>query len=328
MFELVERTRLVDRLASSDAPIWAITAPAGYGKTTLVVRSLERLDAPLAWVSVDAADNTPVRFWSHVAAALADVDVSTGAAVAALLDGHIDRAIDELVVGIESAGGSAVSGPDVVLVLDDVHELIDERVTVGVERLLTTPPAGLRMVLTARHDLDLGLARRRLAGDVVDVNASELAFSPAEGRRALGPELDVGLLDAESADRLIEQIEGWPAGVRLAQLALRGRQAAGGRDVLAAVSGASPEVAGYLAAEVVSGLGDDDREFLLDTSILGDLMPGVCDAVTGRTDSLGVLRRLAADQVFTSLVDPQTSTFRTHRLFREFLLAELDAQPD
>ncbi|MEL6894198.1 MAG: AAA family ATPase, partial [Actinomycetota bacterium] len=265
MFELVERTRLIDRLATSTTAICVVTAPPGYGKTTLVARAIDRFETPTAWLTIDVADDTPVRFWSHVAASLVDVGVDTDAALAPLLDGRTDLAIDQLIAAVE------VHPESIVLVLDDVHELADERVLVGLERFLATPPAGLRSVLTTRHDIDLGLARLRLGGDVLDLGATDLAFTLNEGREALATELEVGLLDDASADRLVSELEGWPAGLRLAQLALRTAPAASERDVLDAVSGASPEVADYLAAEVIGSSDTELRDFLLDTSILLDL---------------------------------------------------------
>ncbi len=318
----VERSRLVERLGRATEPIWVVTAPAGFGKTTLVARVIERGDLRTAWVSLDSADDNPVRFWTHVIAALVDVGIEADAANDPLIDGRTDVAIDVIVAAIEA------DGADVLLVLDEVHEVTDERVTSGLERLLARPPAGLRIVLTSRNDIDLGLARRRSHGAVLEVGAAELAFTAEEGRAVLADDVDAGLLPEAVADALVERMEGWPAGLQLALLALRSIDADRESDVLDSIGGASPELVRYLATEVVSSLEPDVREFLVDTSVLMDLTPGACDAVTGRTDSLAVLRRLAADQVFTSLVDPGRFTYRTHPIFREFLAAELAAASD
>ncbi|MEM9042768.1 MAG: LuxR C-terminal-related transcriptional regulator [Actinomycetota bacterium] len=319
--DLVVRMRLITRLLESSAPIWVVTAPAGFGKTTLIVRTLEEAEevwgVRTAWVSVDRADGNPARFWTHVVAALVEAGVAADPAIGPLLDDDVDRALDEIVVAIEAVPTT------VVLVLDDVHEIEDERVLLGLERLVARPPEGLLLAMTTRHELDLGLARRRLHGDVVELSAVDLAFTAEEGRRALAGELGSGVLDDGAAAELVSRLDGWPAGVRLSQLALRSDAPAS----LDAITGSSPEVATYLASEVLGGLSADVRDFLLDTSILMDLTPGVCDSVSGRSDSLAVLRTLAADQVFTSLVDPATSTFRLHRLFREFLVGEAAERP-
>ncbi len=318
----VERRRLVERLSGSSEPIWVMTAPPGFGKTTLVARVIGRDGLRAAWVSLDPADDNPVRLWAHVIAALEDVGIHADAANDLLVDGRVDAAIDVIVAAIEE------DGDDVLLVLDDVHELSDERVIGGLMRLVARPPETLRIALTSRHDVDLGLARRRSHGAVVDVGAADLAFTAEEGRAVLAADVDAGLFPESVASDLVERMEGWPAGLQLAQLALRAAEAEREVDLLGAIGGTSPELVRYLATEVLSSVDLDVRRFLVDTSILMDLTPGVCDAITGRTDSLAVLRRLSADQVFTSLVDPGRFTYRTHPIFREFLAAELAAESD
>ncbi|MFK8025308.1 MAG: LuxR C-terminal-related transcriptional regulator [Ilumatobacter sp.] len=323
--DLVVRDRLIRRLFHTSASVWSVVAPAGFGKTTLLVRALEDAGASLAWVSVDAADDNPVRFWSHVAAALGEVGIGVDRALPPLLDGDVDRVLDEILAAIDA--WAVADDREVVLLLDDVHEISNPVVLRGLERVVAHPPAGLRVAMSSRHEVDLGLARRRLHGDVADVVASDLAFTLDEGRIALAAEINGGALDVEDADSLVEGLGGWPAGVRLARLALRnapdgGAGSAANRSAVAGLGGASPEVAAYLASEVLGGLEPHVRQFLVDTSILMDLGPGLCDSVTGRSDSLSILRALAADHVFTSLVDPVTSTFRVHRIFREFLSAQ------
>ncbi|MEM9611012.1 MAG: LuxR C-terminal-related transcriptional regulator [Actinomycetota bacterium] len=323
--DLVQRAHLVSTLADPRAAIWSLTAPAGFGKTTLTAAAASATGVPFAWMTADPADDSPARFWSHVAASLAEVGVATDLAVAALLDDDLDLCVDELIAAIEAQvddHGARSCG----LVLDDLHEVGAPRVIAGITRLVTNLPAGLTLGLCSRHDIDLGLARRRLRGDVVELVASDLAFTHAEGRDALGEEIDQGVLDRTTAEALVDDLDGWPAGIRLARLALRSIDTAPDATNLVDALRASSEIGRYLTAEVLGSLDSDTRSFLVDTSILTDLAPGICDAVTGRDDSLTVLRSLAADQLFTSLIDPASSTFRVHRILRDHLESERAAQ--
>lgn len=324
--DLIARPRLVEMLAGSDAATWAVTAPAGFGKTTVLAAAAARVGVPFAWMTADRADDSPVRFWSHVASALDELGVATSTAIAPLLDGDVDRCVDEVIAAIERHVGDD-GARRLGLVLDDLHEISDERVLVGLTRLVTNPPVGLTLALCSRLDVDLGLARRRLSGDVTELATAELAFTRDEGRDALAAEIDQGILAVDAADSLVEHLNGWPAGVRLARLTMRRIDTPLGANALVSVLISSPEVGDYLTAEVLGSLEPATRAFLVDTSILTDLSPGVCDAVTGRDDSLAVLRSLAADQMFTSLVDPPTSTYRIHGILRDHLESEGDAQP-
>jgi LuxR family maltose regulon positive regulatory protein len=318
----IERPRLVDSIVSSSVNLWLVMAPAGYGKTTLLAQACDRLGKPVAWMSVDHADNDPVRFWMHVTAAIGEAIGGVQPAGEALMNGDVSLAVDELIVAIEAVGR------DVVLVLDDLYEVDDDAVLADLGRLVSRPPSGLTIAILSRAEPRLPLARLRSRGETLDLGPDDLAFTADEGRRALAADVESGLMSAELAEALVTRSEGWPAGLRLARLAVRGRPQHDA-EVVAAVSGQSPGVAQYLAGEVLDGQPEDVRDFLLATSILDDLAPGACDAVTGRAGSLGVLRGLVADQVFTTLIDPDTSTFRYHRLLREFLrsrLAEGDSE--
>lgn len=281
----------------------------------------------VAWLSVDSADDSPVRFWSHAAAALEETGVPIGPAVEFLLDGDVSRCVDELVAAVEQVSGDEEQTPRRALVLDDLHEISDSRTLSALSRLVATPPQGLVLVLSSRHELDVGLVRGRLGGWVVDISARDLAFTTAEAQSALAPEICRGTLTPETATAVMERLEGWPAGVRLARLAMRPRRTPLDGDSLLAGLASSAVVGDYLASEVLGSLDPDTRTFLEDICILEDLTPGLCDAVTGRDDSLAVLRALAADQVFTSSLDPRTSTFRLHRILRDHLRSEVEARP-
>lgn len=325
--DLVERGRLIDRLAGERASVWALTAPAGFGKTTLLARALAATSMRVAWLSVDSADDSPVRFWSHVAAALEETGVPMATAVEFLLGGDVDRCVDEIVAAIEQVADGEGPRPRRALVLEDLHEISDERILSALSRLVATPPDGLVLVLSSRQELDVGLNRGRLGGWVVDMSARDLAFTSAEAESALAPEIRRGALTAETASAVIERLEGWPAGIRLTRLAIRRERTPLNGDSLLAGLASSAVAGDFLASEVLGSLDPDTRTFLEDICILDDLTPGLCDAVSGRQDSLAVLRELAADQVFTSPLDAAPSTFRLHRILRDHLRSEIEARP-
>ena len=318
--EVVDRPRLVSTLVASGVPLTVVAAPAGYGKTTLVARAMDEIESPTAWMTVDSADSDRARFYAHLAAALESAGVASQAIRAALESPKQERAMDGVVAALEDAGGS------VVLVLDDVQDLEGTAVLEDLARLMVMQPPELRLIIITRGELDLPVARIRARGDAVEVGVDELAFTPGEGCAFLGPEIDVGLVDAELASEIVSRVDGWPAGLQLARLVIRDRKTP--EELLTAVSGDSPEVARYLAGEVLESQTPEIREFVLATSILSDLTPGVCDAVTARAGSLRTLRSLVDGQVFTSLVDPETPTFRYHRMMREFLRSRLEERAD
>lgn len=319
MVSIVERPRLTDRLlADPRRPIWLIAAPSGFGKTTLATRTVEVLQQPFVWLTVDARDSDVTRFWTHMSAGLAEVGIDVGDADTQLANGMVDHAIDELVAGLER------SSTPLLIVLDDVHELGAGDAMNGLARLVSTRVASTTILLLTRHELALPLPRLRAQGYVTELDAADLAYTEEEAKRALSAEVASGLLDVASADEIVERTEGWPAGVRLAQLAARSEHG----STVPSLTGARPDIASYLVGEVFDLLDEPVREFLVTTSVLDDLAPGVCDAVTGIPGSLAVLRSLVAENVFTTLVDVETSTFRFHRLLREFCLSRLDERPE
>ena len=309
----VERTVLLDRIDRAAGSLIALVAPAGFGKTTVAAQFASRLRRPIVWVSVDSADRDAVRLWSHVIAGFREIGFAVDDAMSEVIDGHLDRALDLLVVAIEG------EQHEPVLVLDDVHEVDgDESLT----RLIARPPDGLSVVLTSRTGLSFPLTRLMAAGVALIVDEGDLAFAEAESRAVFERDVNAGLIDAAVVDDLLDATSGWPVGLRLAQLSLR----RGGRESTDAVlsaftSGLSPEVAAYLAGEVVDGLTEDIRGFMIVTSMLDVLTPDLCDAVLETDDALATLRRLASDRLFTSLVDAESSTFTYHRVLRDVLRA-------
>lgn len=320
----VDRPRLIERIvgdvpSSATPPIWVLTAPSGYGKTTLARQVIEHLDRPTVWLTVDARDDDAHRFWSHLSAGLSEHGVDTTTLDSSLADGHIDRAVDDVHAAIEQ------HSIPITLVFDDVHELSSGEVLDGIGQLVEAHPGDAKIGLLSRRELDFIAFRLRTRGLVTNLNAQDLAFNTDEALLALHEDIDAGRLDEVTADAIIKRLDGWPAGLRLTQLAIAGDDDSA--SVLATMGGAHPDLAGYLAGEVLDGLDAETRDFIVATSVLEDMTPGACDAVTDRSTSLTTLRSLTADHVFTTLIDPVSSTFRYHGIFREFAASRLAERP-
>jgi LuxR family transcriptional regulator, maltose regulon positive regulatory protein len=312
---LVARPALFRRLGGS-ARVTAVSAPAGSGKTVLLRSWIAGagLAGRAAWVAAGREERDPQRFWLSVLRALRQTGPGAGLvrAVSAApdLDGWalVERLLKDL----------APLGDPVWLVVDDVHELGPDALR-QLELLVMRAPAGLRIVLAARHDVRLGLHRLRLEGELAEIRTDDLRFSLAEAGElftAAGVELDEPTLAV-----LHERTEGWAAGLRLAGLSLAGhpdpaRFAAG-------FSGSERTVAEYLLAEVLERQPGNVRRLLLRTSILERVNGQLARLLTGDEDAERVLQDLEAAGAFTVSLDPARSWFRYHQMFAGLLRLEL-----
>ena len=315
----VARPRLAGALAGG---LVLVCAPAGFGKTALLADWLRSGGRPVAWLSLDAGDNDPVRFWRHVVAALDRARPGTGERVAPLLgpppssfEGLVTALINEL---------AAQSGENaIVLVLDDYHLISARQVHASLAFLLEHLPPGLHLVLASRSDPPLPLARLRARGQLAELRTDDLRFT-AEEAAALLRESAGAALPGTAVAALVARTEGWAAGLQLAALSLRGRSDIAG--FVAAFSGSHRYILDYLTGEVLDGLAEQVREFLLETSVLERLSGGLCDAVTGRDDGQAMLERVEQAGLFLMPLDEVRGWWRYHRLFADLLRARLQQQ--
>jgi LuxR family maltose regulon positive regulatory protein len=294
-----------------------VSAPAGSGKT-LLVRSWigeSGLTERAAWVSVQGDERDPQRFWLSVLGALRDTAPGSKLVrpltAAPDLDGWavVERLLTDL-GGLEDR---------LWLVIDDVHELRSAQALGQLELLLMRAPAGLRFVLATRHDLRLGLHRLRLEGELTEIRAADLRFTPAEAR-ALFEAAGITLSDP-AARSLYERTEGWAAGLRLAALSLAGHP---DPDRFAAeFSGSERTVAEYLMAEVLDRQSEPSRRLLLRTSVLDRVNGELADLLTGGSDGERLLQQLEQANTFVAALDTRRSWFRYHQLFADLLQLEL-----
>jgi LuxR family transcriptional regulator, maltose regulon positive regulatory protein len=321
----VVRPRLLERLAEGiGRGLVLVCTPAGFGKTTLLADWARGGQRPVAWLSLDDADNDPARFWRHVAAALDRVCPGVAGRVAGLLGPPPPRSFEGLVTTLlnELAGVAE----EVVLVVDDYHLIQAPPVHQSLGFLLQHLPGSLRLVVATRADAPLPLARLRARGQLGELRERDLRFTPAEAaellRAAVGPDLPAAAVAA-----LTDRTEGWAAGLQLAALSLRGRA-----DIAAFVGGFSGShryVLDYLAEEVLDRQPEPLRTFLLETSVLERLSGPLCQAVTGRRDSQQLLEQVERANLFLVPLDEVRGWWRYHHLFADLLRARLQQQqPD
>lgn len=316
----VPRPRLDELLRrGAQAALTLLAAPAGFGKTTLLASWLAQRDGrcPVAWVSLDERDTDPMVFWTHL---LHAVDRAVpGAATSALaqlgsnparMEGVLSPLVNEL----------SVTAVDLSLVLDDYHLAESPAIQQDMSFLLEHLPPQAHLVISTRTDPALPLARLRARGDLVEIRAADLRFDSDEAAAYLN---DVNALALDTADvaTLASRTEGWAAALQLAALSLQGKD-----DPAAFIAGFAGDdrfVVDYLADEVLGRLPTDVRQFLLDTCILDELTPAVCDAVTGRPRSKAMLDQLERRNLFLIPLDDRRRRYRYHQLFAEVLRAHL-----
>ena len=267
-------------------------------------------------MTLDSADDDPVRLWAHLATAVERLGEGLGRRALSCLGvrgATIETAVDELVNGLVAYGRR------VSIVLDDVHAVSSEASVRSIAQAIERLPANVRLVVSTRSDPAIGVARLRARGLLTEVRARELAFTVDETRELVVRE-GIGL-SSDSVELLVDRTEGWPAGLYLAALWLRdlGDPDGGVREF----AGSARQVGDYLADEVLMALAPDTRDFLVRTSVLARFTPELCDAVLGREDSVAVLADLARSNMFLVALDARGEWYRYHHLFAEVLQLEL-----
>jgi LuxR family transcriptional regulator, maltose regulon positive regulatory protein len=317
----VPRPRLAQALSDGLARGQVLVcAPAGFGKTTLLADWARGDRRPVAWLSLDAGDNDPARFWRHAVAALDLARPGVAERVGPLLGPPPPRSFEGLVTALINELATQRGADEVLFVLDDYHLIDSEPVHESVAFLLEHLPPGLHPVLASRADPPLPLARLRASGQLAELRAAELRFTGQEAAALLADAAGPGLPEA-AVTALVARTEGWAAGLQLAGLSLRGQADAAG--FVAAFSGSHRFVLDYLTDEVLERQGGQVREFLLETSVLDRLSGELCDAVTGRADSQAMLQDIERAGLFLVPLDEVRSWWRYHHLFADLLRARL-----
>ena len=324
---LVVRETLTRELSSGvSLPLTLVYGPAGSGKTMLVTQWLASAPdgLPVAWLSLDAGDNDPARFWMYIVGALRSVLPGFGDTALAMLRTPGADLVDEALLEIvnDLVDGTRQS----VLILDDYHAIHDERIHSGMTSLLEHLPNTLRIVITSRAEPPLRIGTLRARGQLTELDASRLRFSPPEAASLLNEVHGLGL-DADTVAQLHRRTEGWAAGLYLGVLSLRGREDASA--FIDSFAGSDRRVVDYLGAEVLADLPGDELDFLLDTAVLDRFCASLCEAVTGTEDARATLDRLERSNYFLIPLDSSHDWYRYHHLFGDLLRHELERRrPD
>jgi LuxR family maltose regulon positive regulatory protein len=323
--KLVDRPHLRQRLDEGSVnKLLLVSAPAGFGKTTLLVDWLATLRAgaenawSVAWLSLGRADNDPTVFWTYVITALSNATPGIGARELALLASSPPPPIHQLLTTLLNDVGA--TGGDLLLVLDDYHLVDHAEVQDSMVFLLDRMPARLHVVLSTRADPAMPLARLRGRGELAEIRAADLRFTPEEAASYLNGVMDLHLTVTDIAD-LDDRTEGWIAALQLAALSMRGREDKSG--FIAGFAGNDRYIVDYLAEEVLHRQPPSIRNFLLQTSFLGRFTGSLCDAVTGTAGGTGTLEALDRGNLFLVPLDDRRQWYRYHHLFADVLRARL-----
>src|SRR5215207_1990596 len=314
---LVARPRLIAKLEpEAGRKLMLISAPAGFGKTTLLGEwAASRSDEQrVAWVSLDEADNDPARFLSYLVAALQTVEEEIGEGVLSSLRAPGPPPIEALTGALLNE--LADFPGTLAIVLDDYHLIDSDQVHGIVSFLLERLPSNVHLVIASRIEPPLLLARLRARGQITEINAADLSFAREEAVAFLKDTMGLNLSD-EYVAALEERTEGWIAGLQLAALSMRDREDIPG--FVRAFSGSHRDVLDFLTEEVLERQSEQMRAFLLETSILQRLTGELCDAVTDRDDGQEALERLERENLFVVPLDDERRWYRYHHLFADVL---------
>ena len=324
----VARPRLVERLQAGlrrHAALTLVSAPAGFGKTTLLSTWVGGLAAErhVAWLSLGEEDNDPIAFWTYLVAALREALPDAAGELMARLH---SPDVPEPTAVVTMLVNALASADPVLLLLDDYHEIETESIHSSVAQLMEHLPPTCHLVIASRTDPPLPIAMLRAGGRLTEVRAPDLRFTDEEALIFFNTTMRLGL-SADDVEALTHHTEGWIAGLQLAALSLQGR--ADAASFVRSFTGSHRYVMDYLVEEVLGRQSPACREFLLRTSVLRSLSGPLCNALTGRDDGQAMLEQLERAQLFVVPLDDERRWYRYHHLFAEFLLSRLRReQPD
>ena len=329
--KIVLRPRLIEKLndgLSSGHTLTVISASAGFGKTTLVGEWVAGCGSPVAWLSLDEGDNDVVRFISYLIAALQIVKPGIGEGVLTTLHASQHQPPSTEAILTALLNEVAAIPENFILVLDDYHVIDSKSVDNSLTFLVEHQPAQMHLVIATREDPSLPLARLRVRGQLTELRAADLRFTPAEAAEFLNRMMGLNL-SAEDIAALEARTEGWIAGLQLAALSMQGHASRDNASFIQTFTGSHRFVLDYLVEEALQSQSETIRNFLLQTSILDRFCAPLCNAVTGREDGKETLDTVERSNLFLIPLDDKRQWYRYHRLFADVLQARLmESQPE
>ncbi|RIK44282.1 MAG: hypothetical protein DCC55_02935 [Chloroflexi bacterium] len=313
--DLIARPQLLTKLAeAARRPLTLISAPAGFGKTTLLAAWLEQVAWRVAWFSLDEGDNDPIRFWTYCIAALQMVEPALGEDMRSALLAPQPPPIEAILTPL--LNDLAAESQPLTLVLDDYHVIAAPVIHEAITFLVGHLPPTTHLVIAGRTNPPLPLARLRARGQLAEIRAADLRFNQTEVAHFVQEVVGQPLSDADIA-ALEMRTEGWVAGLQLAALSLRAR--ADVSSFIQAFTGSHAYIIDYLVEEVLQQLPDETQRFLVQTAILDRFCGALCEAVTGQPGAQRVLEQLERDNLFLIPLDTQRQWYRYHHLFADVL---------
>jgi len=318
---LVPRQHLIERLNQGLQPghkFTLVSAPAGFGKTTLAIAWVQQSEQPIAWLSLEKSDNDPIRFLTYLVAALQSLESHIGEGLLAALQSPGEINLELLLTTLLNE--TFEFSDQVILILDDYHVIDSRPIDTAIAFLLDHLSPQMHLVMLTREDPRFPLPRMRARGELVEIRARDLRFSLDETTSFLSAMLRTELSGA-NVQTLQSRTEGWIAGLQLAALAIQGQDDPS--DLIAAFGRGHHYIVDYLIEEVLNRQPESLRTFLLQTSILGRLNGSLCDALTGRSDGDATLDQCEKANLFVSPLGGEYRWYRYHHLFAEVMTNRL-----
>jgi LuxR family maltose regulon positive regulatory protein len=313
---------LVERLhQGTERKLTLVCAPAGFGKTTLLAEWLASTPAgerPAAWVSLDQSDNDPALFWAYFITAMQPMRAGVGGNALSLLHSPQPSLIESVLTTLINEINAIEE--EFALILDDYHVIQSRSIHEALAFLLDHLPPRMHLIIASRSDPPLPLPRLRGRGELTELRAADLRFTPDEAAAFLNDVMGLDL-SADDVAALETRTEGWIAGLQLAALSMQGREDVTG--FIEAFAGDDRYIVDYLVEEVLQRQPEPVRGFLLQTAILERLSGPLCDAVTGQDDGRGMLEALERGNLFVIPLDDKRRWYRYHHLFADVLQARL-----
>ncbi|MCP4537487.1 MAG: hypothetical protein GY832_10105, partial [Chloroflexi bacterium] len=312
---LVPRPHLYERLDEGvTRKLTLVSAPTGFGKSTLVTGWISERDQPAAWLSLDQGDNDPVRFWTYLIAAIQTIHQEIGAEARQIISAPQLRSTEP--VAISLINDISKLDHDLIVILDDYHIIESRQVHAGLSYLVEHQPPNLHIVLITRVDPSISLARLRAHSQLIEIRAKDLEFSTKEATILFNENMGLNLTP-EHIEALNTHTESWVVGLQLAALSLKGQPSYD--TFIDEFTGRHQFILDYLTEEVLVALPDAQRGFLLRTSILERFCSKLCRSVTGDPSSQQMLDAIRKSNLFLISLDTEGRWFRYHHLFAQVL---------